>query len=653
MNDRPRIDLQLSRRALLANGGRAAFALSAAGGLAGLISACGGDDDEESAGASATPGAPGLTAEEIAAATGTVRALVWQGYDDKAIYKNLDGIKLDPGYLTQNEDVLTKLRVGDRAQFDTTTIFQGYIDPLLALEAIEPIDPALLTNFSGLFTRFQEEEALRRDGQLYSAPFLWGTMQVNYRADQTDAPKSARRSDGPVAQGEDRARRRPLLLDHPVRPLRRCEGPNKLTPEELDATMELLHKFKPQVAAIQPGSELTGLLVRGEVAVSTPDWAPSVIQARGQGLDVESTMPALTFIDGWLMVRGTENAAADYKLIDAAISKEDQLKAADLLGLGVVNEAAADALPEDVRSAWPYDDVDSMLTEAPAYSGVPVESDEFATLQDWVKAWERYKASSPRRRARRPVAALAPALRLEGVARHYGDVTALHPCDLGIRAGEFVTLLGPSGCGKTTLLRIVAGLTEPSAGRLWLDDVDVTRDPPERRNVNLVFQNYALFPHLDVTDNVAYGLRAAGVAREELGPRVREALAAMGLTDLSRRRVGELSGGQSQRVALARALVNRPSVLLLDEPLSALDLQLRKQMQLELRRIHRSFRTTFVYVTHDQAEALTMSDRIVVMDRGRIEQVGRPRGDLRRPPHRLRRPLRRRKLLPPRPPRAD
>ena len=224
------------------------------------------------------------------------------------------------------------------------------------------------------------------------------------------------------------------------------------------------------------------------------------------------------------------------------------------------------------------------------------------------------------------------ALALRGIAKRYGAVTALHPTDLDIEAGEFVTLLGPSGCGKTTLLRIVAGLAEPSGGVLSLDGDDVTAVPPERRNVNLVFQNYALFPHLDVTGNVAYGLRAAGVARDERARRVAEALSAMDLAPLAQRRVAELSGGQAQRVALARALVNRPSVLLLDEPLSALDLQLRKQMQLELRRIHRTFRTTFVYVTHDQAEALTMSDRIVVMNDGRVEQVGRPE-QIYRDPH--------------------
>jgi ABC-type Fe3+/spermidine/putrescine transport system ATPase subunit len=223
-----------------------------------------------------------------------------------------------------------------------------------------------------------------------------------------------------------------------------------------------------------------------------------------------------------------------------------------------------------------------------------------------------------------PGAGFGAALAIAGACRRYGDEVALHPIDLEIEPGEFVTLLGPSGCGKTTLLRIVAGLTEPDEGRVLLDGEDVTAHPPERRAVNLVFQSYALFPHLDVRANVEYGPRAHGMDPAEASTRVDETLAALGLGPLAARRVSEISGGQAQRVALARALVNRPKVLLLDEPLSALDLQLRKQMQHELRRIHRTFRTTFVYVTHDQAEALTMSDRIVVMNAGRIEQVGTP-----------------------------
>ncbi len=221
-------------------------------------------------------------------------------------------------------------------------------------------------------------------------------------------------------------------------------------------------------------------------------------------------------------------------------------------------------------------------------------------------------------------AGFGAALTIAGAGKRYGDEVALQPVDLQIEPGEFVTLLGPSGCGKTTLLRIVAGLTQPDGGRIMLDGEEVTAHPPERRAVNLVFQNYALFPHLDVRANVEYGPRARGIEPAEARTRVSETLTALGLDPLAARRVSEISGGQAQRVALARALVNRPKVLLLDEPLSALDLQLRKQMQHELRRIHRTFRTTFVYVTHDQAEALTMSDRIVVMNAGRIEQVGTP-----------------------------
>jgi spermidine/putrescine-binding protein len=305
----------------------------------------------------------------------------------------MSGVTIEPGYLTQNEDVLTKLRVGDRAQYSLTTIFQGYIDPLLELDAIVPFDTSLLSNYSQLFQRFQDEGALKRDGKQYSIPFLWGTMQVNYNADETDMPASLDDLMAPSLKG------RIGLNDDLYSSITQfaryagAENPNHLTQEELDETMELLRKFRPQVASIQPGPELTGLLAGGEVAVSTPDWAPSIVEARKAGHDVKSTMPALTFIDGWLMVRGSKDTAAAYKLIDTAISKQAQVTAGTELGLGLVNEAAAEALPKEIRAAWPYDDVDSLLDEAPAYPGVPIESDEFATLQDWVKAWEQFKAS--------------------------------------------------------------------------------------------------------------------------------------------------------------------------------------------------------------------------------------------------------------------
>jgi ABC-type Fe3+/spermidine/putrescine transport system ATPase subunit len=220
-------------------------------------------------------------------------------------------------------------------------------------------------------------------------------------------------------------------------------------------------------------------------------------------------------------------------------------------------------------------------------------------------------------------------LELEGITHRYGTVTALDDVSLTISDGEFVTLLGPSGCGKTTLLRIVAGFIRPSKGRLLLQGRDVTRIPPHRRPVNMVFQRAALFPHLDVFENVAFGLRVSGVP--DIEARVTEALRLVRLVGFEPRRAHELSGGQLQRVALARALVNRPRVLLLDEPLAALDLRIRLEMEAELRRVHRETGATFVYVTHDQGEALALSDRIVVFDQGNVEQVGTPDEIYRRP----------------------
>ena len=221
------------------------------------------------------------------------------------------------------------------------------------------------------------------------------------------------------------------------------------------------------------------------------------------------------------------------------------------------------------------------------------------------------------------------AIELVGVDKEFTggghDVRAVEHVDLRIAEGEFFSLLGPSGCGKTTTLRMIAGFEEPTSGQILLHGRDMVGVPPFRRDVNMVFQQYALFPHMDVFDNVAFGLRRKKVAKDEIARRVAEALALVELEGRERRRPRQLSGGQQQRVALARALVNRPRALLLDEPLGALDLKLRQAMQLELKRIQREVGITFVYVTHDQEEALTMSDRLVVMNAGRIEQLGSPR----------------------------
>ncbi len=215
-------------------------------------------------------------------------------------------------------------------------------------------------------------------------------------------------------------------------------------------------------------------------------------------------------------------------------------------------------------------------------------------------------------------------VRLVDVTKIFGDVVAVDHINLEVRDGEFFSLLGPSGCGKTTTLRMIGGFEEPSSGLIELKGQDVTWLPPYRRNVNTVFQNYALFPHLTIFENVAFGLRRRGVKSDEIRSRVTEMLDLVELKGFERRKPNQISGGQAQRVALARALINRPAVLLLDEPLGALDLKLRKQMQVELKRIQQEVGITFIYVTHDQEEAMTMSDRIAVMNHGHYEQLGEP-----------------------------
>ncbi len=227
-------------------------------------------------------------------------------------------------------------------------------------------------------------------------------------------------------------------------------------------------------------------------------------------------------------------------------------------------------------------------------------------------AFEPVRASGPR----------SHMVELRKVTKRFGDFTAVDRVSLSVRAGEFLTLLGPSGCGKTTLLRLLAGFETPDEGTILLDGVDVTHQPPYRRSVNQVFQSYALFPHLTVRENIGFGLRMQKVEAADAAMRLREAIELVSLGEMTDRLPQQLSGGQRQRVALARAIVCRPKVLLLDEPLSALDAKLRHAMQLELKRLQRQLGMTFIFVTHDQEEALTMSDRIAIVNGGRIEQLG-------------------------------
>ncbi len=219
---------------------------------------------------------------------------------------------------------------------------------------------------------------------------------------------------------------------------------------------------------------------------------------------------------------------------------------------------------------------------------------------------------------------IKPIIEVKGVSKFFGEKTALDNINLSIKKGEFVTILGPSGCGKTTLLRLIAGFQTASEGVIRIAGEEITQTPPHKRPVNTVFQKYALFPHLNVYDNIAFGLKLKKMPKDTVLKKVKAALKMVGLTDYEYRDVNSLSGGQQQRVAIARAIVNEPEVLLLDEPLAALDLKMRKDMQMELKEMHKTLGITFVYVTHDQEEALTLSDTIVVMSEGRIQQIGTP-----------------------------
>ena len=233
--------------------------------------------------------------------------------------------------------------------------------------------------------------------------------------------------------------------------------------------------------------------------------------------------------------------------------------------------------------------------------------------------------SSPERGQKPGAVAEVGAVELRGVEKRFVGQVAVYPLDLAVAAGEFLTLLGPSGCGKTTLLRMIAGLEVPSAGRIYVSGQDVTDRPPNKRPLNLVFQRPTLFPHLNVAENISFGPKLRHASRQEISQKQESMLELVDLVGFGSRRVNELSGGQAQRVALARALANNPRVLLLDEPLSALDLAVRRQLQGKLKDIHRTLGTTFIYVTHDQEEALSMSDRVAVMRNGRLQQLGAPK----------------------------
>ena len=381
MSDHTEVQMQLSRRALLVNGGRGVAALAVLGFAPSALA-------RAVAMAQQPPTLP-----DIAQASGTVRGLVWQGYDSKEIYAGLKKVKLKPGYLTQNEDVLTKARVGGRAQYDVMTIFQGYIDALLQVGNIDPLDTSLLTNYPKLFKRFRTDPAFRRNGKQYSIPFLWGTMQVNYVADKISRPRTFRDLMSPKLKGKIGLNDDTYSAITQFARFAGAKNPNHLTKAEFDRTFKLLDQFKPQVAGIHAGPEVAGMLLRKEALATLPDWTPTVITARKAGLNVKQTMPALTFVDGWLMVKGASNNAAAYALINQAISTRGQAVAGNALGLGVTNQDAVPLLKKDLRAAWPYDHVDTLLRQAPAYPGVPVRSKRFATLEDWTNAWGKYKAS--------------------------------------------------------------------------------------------------------------------------------------------------------------------------------------------------------------------------------------------------------------------
>ena len=323
--------------------------------------------------------------------------------------------------------------------------------------------------------------------------------------------------------------------------------------------------------------------------------------------------------------KGSQKRDLAQKYIAVLLSPEGQLCFAQSQFAGPTNKKVQ--LPADLAKLVPYGPIVAAHV-LPRYRS---RGEEVPGVVGALGARDRALTPRGRRARRSAVSGAAPALRVRRLRKSFGAVVAVDDVSLDAAPGEFLSLLGPSGCGKSTLLRMVAGLVEPDGGQVVLAGEDITRVAVHRRNLGLVFQSYALFPHMTVFENVAFGLRRRGVGPAELGPRVERMLELVRLGPLGARHPRELSGGQQQRVALARALVTEPRVLLLDEPLSNLDALLRDEMRVELKRLQERLGTTMIFVTHDQAEALILSDRVVVMEAGRVEQIGRPEEVYRRP----------------------
>ena len=562
---------------------------------------------------------------------GTLTMMCWQGYDGPNAsmpWREEHGVEIQATYLGSNDEIFATLRAGGLGTIDIVTPYHGYVKNLYEAGLLQEIDYNRLPNTTDYIPLFQKPEWNTFDGKTYSAPFVWGTGPMIYNAEFIPEPPKEWMDvmkpeyTGRVVMTDD-------ALGHYLiwNQVTGAEDPTQVTQEELDKTTDLLIEIKTkQARAFSPNmGDMADIMARGEAWLSTIGWeaVPEFPVAAGGRPALHPPRAGRLHLRRQLL-HPAGGAESRHRLLLHRLHAQPG-GAGDRDG----RHGQRDGQREGHSAARRGDAGDLPLRrsgrdlQGRARLGLPAARRSGRRDRDLQRMAGGVGADA-RGIGRSVVDAASAAIVVEGVVKRFGQATALDGVSLRVEPGTFVSLLGPSGCGKTTLLRIIGGFETPDVGSVFIHGKRVDGLPPNRRPVNTVFQRYALFPHKTVFENIAFALAIRSVPAREQRERVRRMLDLVRLPGIEDRAPAQLSGGQAQRVSLARALIGQPQVLLLDEPLAALDLKLRKAMQLELRRIQEELGTSFLYVTHDQEEALTMSDLIILMNDGRIVQEGSP-----------------------------
>ncbi|MDA2927764.1 extracellular solute-binding protein [Acidobacteria bacterium AH-259-G07] len=571
---------------------------------------------------------PSTMAPESTSSERTLNYLGWEGYDaiDPDAFKHMarwmeeQGLTLRSTYIGNNEEMFTKIKTAGPGAYDLATLYVGVLPAWIDANVLEPIDIGQLSNFPDLFENFRQLDSTIRDGVHYAVPFTWSPSFQLYSADRFPEPPKSwmdlldKKYEGRVAtvDGHDGFFTTMALILGYGDP-----SPRHLTRRQFAEVKELGKRFMAQIRTVAPSyGDLKNLLVSGEADITMAEWAAVARWSQAEGANIQMNIPeegSHTYVEGYVIPRNPPNKVAAMACHKAA-------------GAGRTGHIRITGCCEQESNRSPgrrCQDLARLLEcGGSARKGTCLSPDSsrerclrhLCGLACSLGGAEARRISANGRLSRKDRRRNQKIRRGHSRSRLY----------LGCREREFISLLGPSGCGKTTLLRIIAGLETSDQGSIVIDGENMAGLMPEKRPVNMVFQRYALFPHINVFNNIAFSQLLRKKPQQEIEARVSEMLALVNLDGYENRRVSELSGGQSQRVALARSLINQPKVLLLDEPLGALDLLIRRQMQFELKRIQKRLETTFLYVTQDQEEAMVLSDRIVLMNNGRIVQVGKP-----------------------------